>query len=140
MYGLEAIAARNGWAMAFLGFMIVLTGLIVLALVISQLHKVLALWENRHTIFGNHPPESPVENPSSLPAIPIPDRLPDDIHLAASLFQPLVDKLEQPFQLSRLYELSQQMGFPHPHLTISGMRQANILVPQGDGSFTWNLK
>ena len=115
MYGFEAITAQNGWAMAFLGFLIVLAGLIVLSFVISQLHKVLTLWENRHSIFSKHQPESPTEAAPPSPVIQVPDRLPVDIHQAASSFKPLVDKLEQPFQLSRLYELSQQMGFsPSP--------------------------
>ena len=47
MYGFENITANNGWAMAFVGATIVFLGLVVLALVISQIHKVLNLWEKR---------------------------------------------------------------------------------------------
>ncbi|MBW1726140.1 MAG: OadG family protein [Deltaproteobacteria bacterium] len=39
MYGLQAIAAYNGWAMALAGALIVFSGLVILSFVISQLHK-----------------------------------------------------------------------------------------------------
>ena len=45
MYGLDAISAANGWAMAIAGALIVMTGLTVLSFVISQLHKVAGLLE-----------------------------------------------------------------------------------------------
>ena len=45
MYGLEAISAQNGWAMAIAGALIVMAGLTVLSFVISQLHKIAALLE-----------------------------------------------------------------------------------------------
>ena len=46
MYGLDAIAANNGWAISGVGISIVFSGLCVLSFVISQLHKVLNLWES----------------------------------------------------------------------------------------------
>lgn len=46
MYGLEAINANNGWAISVVGVTIVFSGLVMLSLVISQLHKVLAIWED----------------------------------------------------------------------------------------------
>jgi len=41
LYGLQAIAAHNGWAMALAGALIVFSGLVILSFVISQLHKIL---------------------------------------------------------------------------------------------------
>ena len=41
MYGLHAISANNGWAITFVGISIVFTGLVFLALMISQIHKIL---------------------------------------------------------------------------------------------------
>lgn len=43
MYGLEAINAHNGWSMAVVGPLIVMSGLTILAIIISQLHKLVAL-------------------------------------------------------------------------------------------------
>jgi hypothetical protein len=30
------------------------------------------------------------------------------------------------------------MDLPHPHLSIKCLQEADILVAQGDGTFTWN--
>ncbi|MCF6246649.1 MAG: hypothetical protein L3J69_04730 [Desulfobacula sp.] len=46
MYGIEAINANNGWAISIVGITIVFSGLVTLSSVISQLHKVLAIWED----------------------------------------------------------------------------------------------
>lgn len=61
-----------------------------------------------------------------------------DIDEAAKLYEPLVYDMEQPFQLSHLYEISEQNDLPHVHLTIKMLREAGILVPAGDGAFTWS--
>ena len=47
LYGLEAISAANGWAMALFGILIVLTGLWVLSTVIAQFPKGVA-WLEKH--------------------------------------------------------------------------------------------
>ncbi len=47
MYGLEAINAYNGWAMAITGPLIVMGGLSILSIIISQLHKVVALFDKK---------------------------------------------------------------------------------------------
>ena len=47
MYGIDNITANNGWAMAAVGATIVFLGLVVLSFVISQIHKILELWEKR---------------------------------------------------------------------------------------------
>jgi hypothetical protein len=56
----------------------------------------------------------------------------------ASIYRPLVEQLSQPFDLVQLYEKSNQMDLPHPNLSINRLREANVLVAQGDGTFTWH--
>ena len=51
MNGLTAISAQNGWAMAITGAFIVMGGLALLALIISQMHRVIGFWERR---FGSN--------------------------------------------------------------------------------------
>ncbi|MBL0731242.1 MAG: OadG family protein, partial [Desulfosarcina sp.] len=41
MYGFEAISAYNGWSMSIVGVLIVFSGLVILSITISQIHKVL---------------------------------------------------------------------------------------------------
>ncbi len=137
MYGFEAIAAHNGWSMAIVGASIVFSGLVILSLVISQLHKLLKIWENKGTFFNRNKRTS-VNSTEEVLDLNLPGRFPSDINEAARLYHPLVEKLGQPFQLVQLYEVSRKKGFPHPHLTISLLRQAKVLVPEGDGVFIWN--
>ena len=47
MFGFDNITANNGWAMAAVGATIVFAGLVVLSFVISQIYKILELWEKR---------------------------------------------------------------------------------------------
>ena len=68
----------------------------------------------------------------------VPDQLPSDISKVAVVYQPLIDQLEQPFELKALYEIAQKNDFPHPHLTIKSFREAGILVNAGEGLYTWN--
>jgi len=138
LYGLEAINAANGWAMAAVGAIIVFSGLVVLSFVISQLNRILSFWENLISNFKkNHKTKQTDELQDEDNAV-VPHRIPSDIKEAARYYSHLIEDLDQPFELTRLYEISQQKGFPHPHITISNFRQANILLPAGDGLFTWS--
>ena len=130
MYGLEAISANNGWAMAITGPLIVISGLSILAIIISQLHKVTALFDKK-----NIPRTEPAAKKEEISA---PIRLPDDISEAAKIYQPLINKLEQPFELYNLYQIAGQHDFPHPTLTVSRFREAGILKSEGEGLFTWD--
>jgi len=122
--------------MAFIGALIVLCGLAVLSLIISQLHKVIALFEKRETEAEAEPEtgragdngqiRQMIENCNLL-----------DMADATSVYQLLIEKLEQPFPLQSLYELAQQNGVPHVHLTIKSLRETGRLIPKGDGLFAW---
>ena len=130
-FDIDLITAANGWSMAFTGAMIVLTGLSVLSFIISQLPKLLALMEGT----GNNDPKS--KNNQQNNEIVNMKFLFSDIDEAVKLYEPLVQDMEQPFQLSQLYEISEQNGLPHTHLTVKMLREAGRLVPAGDGAFTW---
>lgn len=139
--GFEAISYYNGWAMAVVGASIVFMGLIVLSSAISQIHRLLMLWEDRErytqrlkkskaNIFSNKRKNSfaAVENQLM------------DIKKTAQLYAPLIDQLGKSFQLADLYNLAEKNKMPHTHLTITKLRNEKILIPQGDGTFMWNFK
>lgn len=130
MNGFQAISSYNGWVMAVTGAIIVFCGLAALSFSISLLPKLLSLLEKQAT------PAATEEIPAAAPAMP--DHGPTDIHETARLYEPLISELNAPFQLVELYKLTRERDFPHPHLTISCLRQANFLVADGDGAFTWN--
>lgn len=132
MYGLEAINAANGWAMAAVGALIVFTGLVLLSFVISQLHKFLPFLEK---IGGRAEPEP--EPPEETESLPI-EKCPTDLKEQAAIFEAIVEKLDRHFPLADLYALAKDQNIPHPHLSISAFRDAGILAPLGDGVFTWD--
>lgn len=138
MYGFEAITAHNGWSMAIVGASIDFTGLIILSIIISQLHKLLEWWENRK---GQTNESAESQKSPGVPAAKknsVPDIFPDDILEVAKLYNPLVKQIGNSFQLTELYKLAQENNYPHPHLTITSFRQEGILTPIEDGLFNWN--
>ena len=137
MFGFDAIEAHNGWAMALAGALIVMAGLTVLSFVISQLHRIVDLLEYRRR--KHEQTQDDVQTGTGVDAQPviIPQPSVEDILESASAYQPLVDRLGPSFQLSELYAVSTKHGLPHPHLTIKSLREAGILIPRGNGEFSW---
>ena len=116
MYGLEAINANNGWAISVVGVTIVFSGLVILSFVISQLHKVLALWENpskRKPLFKVKQPEA---LPEKLQEKQIFDRsvFTESQKEVAKQFALLVRTMKDPFSLPRLLHLAQISGLKDP--------------------------
>lgn len=135
MNGFEAISYYNGWAQAVAGALIVMTGLSLLALIVSQLYKIVEFSEN----LGKNKDSARVKKKEDdLPADTVPDLLKVDINGLGELSRPYADKLGDSFQLRELYDIFQKNSLPHPHLTIRSLREAGKIVPLGDGMFCWN--
>jgi len=139
LYGFEAISMHNGWAMAMAGALIVFSGLVVLSTVISQLHKVLDFFEDRinrykskSTLISN---EDSSEQPESKPDRE--NRFLDDLDRVVDRYKSASESMGETFALTELYRLAKEMDAPHPHLTISYLKQHDFLVPLGDGIFSW---
>jgi hypothetical protein len=135
LYGLENISANNGWAIAVLGAGIVFTGLAVLSLVISQIHRILKYFENRGEPQAPSQDE-PEAGPTKKP-VEIVHHLPGPKELV-SIYRPLVEGMDEPFQLALLYEKAAKMDLPHTHISISRLREAGVLDSCGEGAFVWN--
>ena len=138
MYGLHAIAVYNGWSMAFAGALIVFSGLVVLSFVISQLHKILIFFEKKPVYIDRDSETFDIEPREDKPWLSLPKEFPTDIKEVARLYKPLIEEIGQTFYLSQLYEMSKINDFPHPHITLTAFRESGILIPDGDGVFTWN--
>jgi hypothetical protein len=138
LYGLKAITVHNGWAMALAGALIVFSGLVVLSFVISQLHKVLMFFEKKSIGVQQETEIPAVELPEVTPGFILPKPFPEDINEIVQLYTPLVETLGESFYLSELYEILRKNDFPHPHLTLTALRESEILIPDGDGVFNWN--
>jgi hypothetical protein len=132
MFGIDNITNNNGWAMAVVGASTVFVGLAVLSFVISQIHKILEAWDNRKqdkAVAADTPQEkAPATREQHLPTV----------SELCSIYRPLVEQLQEPFLLTQLFEKTKEMDLPHPHLSIKSLQEADVLVYQGDGTFTWN--
>lgn len=131
--GFHLISANNGWVMALTGALIVMLGLAALALIISQLHKVLAFFESKKQPQG----QSPAQYRSADVDIAL-DWLGDPA-AAARLCQVFTTHLGADFKLTVLYKELERMDCPHPHLTIRSLRENGWLVPSGEGLFGWQV-
>lgn len=134
MIGLESISANNGWAMAVTGAIIVMSGLAILSLIISQLHKIISLFEKKT-----------IEEPQPEPAIDLAPSFAQqsaeadilhDLEAASRIYQALTGG-EQNFSLQKLYNICTKEQMPHPHLTIRSLRDAGLLLPSGEGLYHW---
>ena len=135
MYGLDAISAHNGWAISIVGIFIVFSGLILLSLAISQLHKMLDFWDNREEYrkkFKQRLSKAP-QPPEAMPVF----TLPQAVGETARQFKLLVNWLGEPFALPKLLELAQKSGLLRPHAAVNDLIHAGHIVPDGKGYFTW---
>ncbi len=138
MFGLENITNNNGWAIAAVGASIVFTGLVVLSFVISQIHRLLNLWENREKVISRFKQEPAAVEPQETEDMVYGEQRLPSVEELIEVYQPLVEQLEEPFNLSQLFEIANKNDMPHPHLSIQRLQEAEVLVAQGDGTFTWN--
>ena len=130
MTGFEAISSQNGWIMAATGGLIVMAGLTVLATIISQLHKVIELFERKRDEENTRPI---TEEPR--PRIHV-DPL-ADLPSTAGFYRVLTAELGDSFLLADMFEVLKKEGNPHPHMTIKALREQGYLLPLGGGRFTW---
>jgi hypothetical protein len=134
--GLEAISAHNGWSIALVGISIVFTGLVLLSLTISQLYKVLDIWEKRGAYWERF------RQRRLKTGEPAPEGaciyLPRDVKESARQCKLLVEHLGQPFALPKLLEFSDRCGLNHPHSTINELLLAEVIIPDGEGFYLWN--
>lgn len=132
MYGLAAIEQANGWAMALAGACIVLSGLTVLSFLISMLRHLPGVSDQKPT-----PPKEPVAPPPPAPKKAAPERLPDNINDAALIVAELTEELGESFTLMELHCQCKEAGLPNPHMSIKCFREAGLLLPLGEGQFSW---
>ena len=139
MYGFHAISTHNGWAMAIAGALIVFSGLVVLSTAISQIHRILLFFENKYAGFRNNNKIQENDEPEEQPDSDLPKEFPSELDEIACLYQHLIEEIGETFYLSDLYKIAKENNFPHPHITLTAFRDAKILIPYGDGVFSWNL-
>jgi hypothetical protein len=139
VYGLEAIAAHNGWAQAATGAIIVMCGLTTLSIVISFLPKLVALLEKKKVSPAMESEKQPLEkietNKKKISNI----NLLQNISETAITYTFFIEPLGKSFNLNDLYKTFEKNDLPHPHLTIKSFRETGFILPIGKGRFTWKI-
>jgi hypothetical protein len=123
--------------MAIAGALIVFSGLVVLSTAISQIHRILLLFENKYAGSRNNNKIQENDEPEEQPESALPTIFPTELDEIACLYQPLIKEIGETFYLSDLYKIAKENNFPHPHITFTAFRDAKILIPYGDGVFSW---
>ena len=132
MYGLEAIEAHNGWAIALVGVCIVFTGLLSLSFIISKLPKALSLWENRSEIFKKMKEPEQVEKKSeNLPKV----NYDPDTKEAIRKYEMLINWLGEPFSLYGLLMVAIKRGLEKPHSSLNNLVLKKYIIPDGKGYY-----
>ena len=132
MYGLEAINAHNGWAMAIAGALIVMSGLSVLSFIISKLHNIIELMEKR----GKSGDAVAQPAPAPIPAVTADHDL-SNLEGSLSCYCDETARLGSTFTLQDLFLVFKECDFPHPHLTIRNLKEEGYLVSEGADRFSW---
>lgn len=135
MQGLAAISAHNGWAMAATGACIVITGLALLSFIISQLHRILGLFEKTEEAVAVPAPEE-AKTPVVETSVDVTDLL-SDLKATARLHKSVSHELGETFELTQLYKAIEAANLPHPHITIRELRDAGYLAMTEEGTFSW---
>ncbi len=135
MYGLEAIDANNGWAISAVGVSIVFSGLVTLSMVISQLYKVIDLFENPQKIKDWFARKKEVDNSETTDDIP---KITQEQKEIAKQYALLVRTMEDHFSLSRLMRLAMVSGLKNPHANLNLLLKSGIIKPDHKGLFTWD--
>jgi len=133
--GFEAIAFYHGWSISAAGIFIVFTALCTLSFIISQLHKILMIWENKEEyakkakkIFS--PPKK------RKPHHKIKDS--ESFSESARQFHLLIQSMKDPFSLPRLIMLAKKVGIGNPHSTVNDLLKAELIVPDRKGFYCWD--
>ena len=132
------IAAHNGWAMAFVGYVTVICALAILATLISLMPKIIIAMEAMSPSKRNKKDtQAPVAKTQPIIAATADAPLLDTAVLTAE-YGPYVGELNASFELKDLYALAKEKDLEHPHLSITALQEAGKIVPEGDGLFKWN--
>jgi len=143
MTGLDAIVHHNGFAMAAVGITIVFTALVTLSLIISQLHKLLLIWDDRGVYFKKVRHVFSSAKPTEAKSPSVEEEISgvhyfDDIRESSRQFRILIQAMGEPFSLPELIRIAQSFGIAHAHSTVSHLIVNHFIVADGSGFYHWN--
>ena len=143
MYGLEAIKAANGWAISVVGISIVFSGLVTLSIIISQLHRVLNIWENPSAIkkiFNRKTKKPDITEKQAKPDCTTYKSLTQSQKICAGQFAILAQSMDRHFSLPELLHRAVISDLQDPYSILGILLKSGIIVPDGRGFFIWDAE
>lgn len=136
--GIEAITKLNGWAMAFVGVSIVFTGLLLLSVTLSQLHRILDLWEKKGELYQKivEKREEKAKSVKAYRDLTVTEWMEDSV----KQFNILVQAMDDPFALPVLLDVAQKRGLLRPHSALTEFLKIELIIPDGNGYYRWDKR
>ena len=136
LYGLEAINAHNGWAISVVGVTIVFTGLVALSVLISQLHKLVSLYDNPGRITKLFALKSKSAAKTATPKKHL--VLTEAQKKICRQYNLLAQTMDDVISLPKLLRMAELSGLKDPHVNISFLLKSGILCADDQGYFRWD--
>ncbi len=136
LYGLEAISAHNGWAISVVGVTIVFTGLVSLSVLIAQLHKLVALYDNPGRIKKLFDSKSKSAGKAGTPKKHL--VLTEAQKQICRQYNLLVQTMDDVISLPKLLRMAELSGLKEPHANINFLVKSGILCADEQGYFRWD--
>jgi len=134
LFSFEAIIAHDGLGISVIGISIVFVSLILLSLAVSQVHKLIGLWDKRNTYYQRL--KKPQKRGDQKTPLEMP--VPQDVRRASRQFKLLIEWIGEPFPLPKLLDLSEKCGLSSPHSTINEFIKCKLIIQDDNGYYIWN--
>ena len=135
MFGFEAIIAHDGLGISVIGISIVFVSLVLLSFAVSQIHKLIELWDKKKTPYQRVKKSQQKDQKAQSVSVPT---VPQDVQRASRQFKLLIEWIGEPFPLPKLLDLSEKCGLSRPHSTINEFIKCELIIPDENGYFIWN--
>lgn len=136
LYGLEAINAHNGWAISVVGISVVFTGLVTLVVLLSQLHKLVALYDDPgkiKKIFAAKSESAAKSDPPKKVLV-----LTEAQKQVCRQYNLLAQNMDDVISLPKLLRMAEICGLQAPHANINLLIKSGILCADEQGYFRWD--
>ncbi|MBS3759457.1 MAG: hypothetical protein KGY61_12435 [Desulfobacterales bacterium] len=143
MTGIEAILHHNGFGMAAVGVTIVFTALVTLSLIISQLHKLLLVWEERETYINKARRMFSLLGPKEVRRAKNGEKQAKAKYIASikessRQFNILIQAMGEPFSLPELIRIAESLGIESPYAAVAHLIEGDLIIPDQKGFYLWN--
>lgn len=135
MFGFEAIIAHDGLGISVIGISIVFVSLVLLSFAVSQIHKLIELWDKKKTPYQRVKKSQQKDQKAQSVSVPT---VPQDVQRASRQFKLLIEWIGEPFPLPKLLDLSEKCGLSRPHSTINEFIKCELIIPAENGYYVWN--